>query len=90
MARVFELGELKEFLIMQKQHEVGSNFEDNAFIFRLIDLVDIFDQLNCLNHKLQGKGTTFIDALNAFVQILENWIREAEREILQGLRLFHL
>ena len=55
---------------------------DNAFIFRLSYLVDIFDQLNCLNLKLQLKGTTiidFIDALNASVQKLENWTRKAEK-----------
>ena len=35
-----------------------------------------------LNSKLQGRGTTiidFIDALNAFVQKLENWTRKAEK-----------
>ena len=36
VARVFELREeLKKFLIMQKQHDLGSNLKDNAFIFRL-------------------------------------------------------
>ena len=84
MARVFELREeLKEFLIMQKQHKVGSNFKDNAFISRLSHLANIFDQLNRLNLMLQGKGTTiidFIDALNAFVQKLKNWTRKANKE----------
>ena len=50
---------------------------------RLSHLVDIFDQLNRLKLKVQGKGTTiidFIDALNAFVQKLENWTRKAEKE----------
>ena len=72
VARVFERREeLRKVLVMQKQHELGSNFKDNAFISRLSYLVDIFDQLNRLNLKLRGKGTTiidFIDALNAFVQ----------------------
>ena len=82
VARVFKLQEeLKEFLIMHKQHELGLNFKDNTFISRLSYLVDIFDQLNCLNLKLQEKGTTiidFIDDLNAFVQKLENWTRKAK------------
>ena len=67
---------------MQKYHELKSNFEDNAFIFRLSYLVDIFDQLKRLNLKVQGKGTTiinFMDALNAFVQKFESWTRKAEK-----------
>ena len=83
VARVFELQEeLEKFLIMQKQHELGCQFKDNAFISRLSDLVDIFDQLSLLNLKLPGKETTiidFIDTLNAFVQKLENWTRKAEK-----------
>ena len=66
---------------MQKQHELRSNCKDNAFIFGVSCLIDIFDQLNLLNLKLQGKGTTiidFIDVLNAFVQKLQNWTRKAE------------
>ena len=62
VSRVFELGEeLKKILIMQKQHELGINFKDNAFISRLLYLVDIFDHLNHLNLNLQKKGTTTID-----------------------------
>ena len=68
---------------MRKQRELGSYFKDNSFISRLSYLVDIFYQLKRLNLKLQGKGTTiiaFINALNAFVQKLENWTRKAEKE----------
>uniref|UniRef100_UPI0035901B2D zinc finger BED domain-containing protein 5-like n=1 Tax=Myxine glutinosa TaxID=7769 RepID=UPI0035901B2D len=51
------------------------------WVFRLSYLVDIFDKLNRLNLKLQGKGTTiiqFIDTLSAFIQKLETWKRKAE------------
>ena len=78
---------------MQKQHELGSNLKDNAFISRLFYFVDIFDQLNRLNSKLQGKRTTiidFIDALNAFVQKLENYTKKLKRKILQCLRPFQM
>ena len=40
------------------------------------------DLLNRLNLKLQGKGTTiidFVDALNAFVHKFEKWTRKAEK-----------
>ncbi len=44
---------------------------------RLAYLADIFDQLNKLNLKLQGKDTTVIhlvDTLRAFVAKIKNWI----------------
>ena len=54
VAGIFELREeLKEFLIMQNQHQLESNLKDNAFMCRLFYLVDVFDQLNRLNLKLQ-------------------------------------
>ena len=49
---------------------------------KLAYLVDVFDQLNCLNLKLQRRDTTildFIDDLSAFVQKLKNWRRKAEK-----------
>ena len=94
VARVFELSEeLTEFLIVQKQHELGSNFKNNAFISRQSYLVDIFDQLNRLNLKLQGKRTTiidFIDALNAFEHKHKSWTRKAKKGNFAGLRPFQL
>ena len=44
-------------------------------------MVDIFGQLNCLNLEMQKKDTivlNFMDALNAFVQKLDNWQRKVE------------
>ena len=83
LARVFELREeLKEFLNRQRKYELESCFRDSTFISKLAYLVDIFDQLNRLNLKLQRKNITvldFIDALNAFVQKLENWKQKAEK-----------
>ncbi len=43
---------------------------------RLAYLADIFDQLNKLNLKLQGKDTTvihFVDTLRVFVAKIKNW-----------------
>ena len=84
LARVFELREkLQEFLNRQGKYELESFYEDNIFISQLSYLVDIFDHLNCLNLKMQRKDTTvidFMDALNAFVQKLDNWKRKVEME----------
>ena len=77
---------------MRKQHELRSYFKDDSFISRLSYLVDIFYQMKRINLKLQGKGTTiidFINALNAFVQKLENGTRKAEKgNFAMFLRLF--
>uniref|UniRef100_UPI00358EFF60 zinc finger BED domain-containing protein 5-like n=1 Tax=Myxine glutinosa TaxID=7769 RepID=UPI00358EFF60 len=82
VARVFELREeMQSFLQMQEKHKLEASFHEKLWVFRLAYLVDIFDQLNRLNLKLQGKGTTiiqFIDTLSAFIQKLENWKRKAE------------
>ena len=83
LARVFELREeLQEFLNRQGKYELESFYKDNTFIFQLSYLVDIFGQLNCLNLKMQRKDTTvldFMDALNAFVQKLDNWQRKVAK-----------
>ena len=74
---------MKEFLNRQRKYELKSCFRDGTFISKLAYLVDIFDQLNRLNLKLQRRDITvldFIDAPNAFVQKLENWKRKAEKE----------
>ncbi|XP_039254098.1 uncharacterized protein LOC120331126 [Styela clava] len=46
-----------------------------------LNQIDIFDQLNRLNLKLQRRDTTeldFVDALNAFMEKLENWKQKIE------------
>ncbi|XP_064116618.1 zinc finger BED domain-containing protein 5-like [Macrobrachium nipponense] len=51
-------------------------FNDPLWEPRLAYLADIFDQLNTLNLKLQGKDTTvihFVDTLRAFVAKMKNW-----------------
>ena len=84
LTRVFELREeLKEFLNRQRKYGLESYFRDSNFISKLAYLVDIFDQSNRLNLKLQRRDTTvldFIDAPNAFVQKLASWKRKAEKE----------
>ncbi len=56
MNRVFELrGELKLFLVMQGKDNLLSHFSEVLWEPRLEYLADIFEQLNRLNLKLQGK-----------------------------------
>ena len=83
VARVFELRkELQMFLNLQGKSEFASHFTEEIFVHRLAYLVDIFDQLNRLNLKLQGKERTiidFVDNLLGFIEKLENWKRKAEK-----------
>jgi len=68
--RVFELRqELKLILSNQGENEMVSSLENNHFIFRLTCLADIFQQLNKVNLKLQGRGRTIVnfnDTLSVF------------------------
>jgi len=75
--RVFELRqELKSILSNQEKNEMVSSLENNHFIFRLACLAAVFQQLNKVNLKLQGRGRTIVDfndTLSAFVEKLDNW-----------------
>lgn len=78
--RVFELkNEIKLFLEVQGKHDLKSYIDDEAWNKRVAYLADIFDQLNKLNLKLQGKEMHtlhFQDNLQAFVAKLQNWRRK--------------
>ncbi len=75
--RFFELREgLMKVLDMQDKEIVS--FSNPLWEPRLAYLADIFDQLNKLNLKLQGKDTTvihFVDTLRTFVAKIKNWTK---------------
>ena len=55
--------------------------EDKEWILSLVYLHDIFEQLDKLNLRMQGKDTNiiiFVDALRAFKSKLANWKRKVE------------
>ena len=83
LSRVFELREeLKIFLNVLKP-EFAVHFSDSKFIACLAYLVDIFDSLNTLNVKIQGKEKNiihFVDLINGFIKKLSNW----RRKVLKG------
>lgn len=78
--RVFELrGELKLFLEMQGKDDLLSHFNEVLWEPRLAYLADIFEQLNRLNLKLQGKEKNvfhLMDCLRGFLAKLQNWQRK--------------
>ncbi|XP_068246552.1 zinc finger BED domain-containing protein 5-like [Palaemon carinicauda] len=77
--RVLEMkDEIKLFLETQERKDLVVHFEDEAWNKRVAYLADIFDQLNKLNLKLQGREThvLFQDSLRAFVSKLQNLHRK--------------
>ena len=78
--RVFELrDELKLFFEIEKKTEFASLLKNDRWIRSLAYMVDIFDHLNKLNLKMQGKNTNIIqfkDTLKAFMSKLDNWKRK--------------
>ena len=74
--RVFEMkDEIKLFLEFKNKDEILSYFNDDNWISSLAYLEDIFEKLNILNLKMQGKNTNIIqlrDNLKAFVEKLQN------------------
>ena len=72
-SRVFELrDELKIFFNVTKT-ELAVHFSDSKFIACLAYLVDIFDSLDTLNVKMQGKEKNiihFVDLINGFIEKL--------------------
>ncbi|XP_042209713.1 protein FAM200A-like [Homarus americanus] len=78
--QVFELrGELRLFQEVQGKDELLSHFNEVLWEQRLAYLADIFEQLNRLNLKLQGKDRNvfhLMDCLRAFLAKLQNWQRK--------------
>ncbi len=82
--RVFELrGNLKLFLEMQGKDDLLSHFNMVLWEPRLAYLTDIFEQLNRLKMKLQGKERNvfhLMDCLRVFLAKLKNWQRKVGAE----------
>ena len=78
--RVYEMkDEIQAFLEFKNKREFLSYFNDDKWMNSLAYLADIFEKLNCLNLKLQGKDTNIIqlnDNVKAFVSKLKSWQRK--------------
>ena len=81
VARVFELHDEIEIFLETAKPELAVHFENVKFLSRSAYLVDIFEALNQLNLKMQGKGKKiiqFVDFTGAFVEKLGNWKRKVK------------
>ena len=88
--RFFELKDkLKEFCQLRNKMMYYSWLKDKEWILSLAYLHDIFEQLNKLNLRMQGKDTNiiiFVDALRAFKSKLANWKKNWKCTITQCLK----
>ena len=75
LARVFELRELLQIFLLEKQSPLATYFSDTELVKKLAYLCDIFNLLNELNLSLQGRTTVFnlADKVAAFKAKLELW-----------------
>ena len=61
LARVFELRyEISQFLSSQNSHDLYALFENDRWIAKLAYLADLFEHLNELNIKMQGKNDNIL------------------------------
>ena len=78
--QVFELRDkFKLFFELEKKIDFALLLKNDRWIRYLAYMVNIFDQLNRLNLKMQGKNTNIIqfkDTLKAFMSKLDNWKRK--------------
>ena len=82
-SRIFELREVKLFLVAKKKNDLMLTFGEDKFPTYLAYLADIFETLNQLNKKLQGPRSDIIghtDAINLFVAKLKLWSQRANND----------
>ena len=77
LGRLYELREeVAIFLDSQQKADIHDKFQAESFQLSLAYLVDIFEALNALNLKLQGKNINIImhhDTVRAFMAKLDLW-----------------
>ena len=77
LSRVYELkDEMLSFFNLEKQQEFCEMLCDYNWVSKLAYLVDIFDHLNNVNSKMQGKNETLLtstDKMKALREKLKLW-----------------
>lgn len=62
LARVFELRELLQRCLSEKQSPLAAHFSSTEWVVKLAYMCDIFSLLNGLNLSLQGRTTTVLES----------------------------
>ncbi|KAL4090802.1 hypothetical protein QTP88_025575 [Uroleucon formosanum] len=66
-----------------RKDNLRENFTDENFTFYFAYLVDIFETINNLNLKLQGRNTNIItakDSINSFLEKIQLWKHRVNKE----------
>ncbi|CAG4980470.1 unnamed protein product [Parnassius apollo] len=95
LARLYEVKEeVNLFLELKEKHDLLTMFKDDTFQCILAYLTDIFDTLNELNLKLQGRNGTIIsnyDYIQGFIAKLQLWNKKLSSEnVISFSRLFEV
>ena len=83
LSHIFELREVKLFLVARQKNDLMLAFGGDKFPTYLAYLADIFETLNQLNKKLQGPRSDTIghtDAINSFVAKLKLWSQQTNND----------
>ena len=87
LARLFELRyEISQFLLSQNSHDLYALFENDHCIEKPAYLANIFEHLNELDIKMQGKNENILtcsDRLKGFKEKIVLWKNELIRELLE-------
>lgn len=87
LARLFELRyEVREFLLNQNMPELYQHLDDDYWLTKLAYLADIFEHLNELNKKMQGRNENILtssDKLQGFKKKLGLWLEELQKGNLE-------
>ncbi|KAL4136092.1 hypothetical protein QTP88_007659 [Uroleucon formosanum] len=82
--RLYELKSKVEIMLLQLgKDNLRENFTDENFTFYFAYLVDIFETINNLNLKLQGRNTNIItakDSINSFLEKKQLWKHRVNKE----------
>lgn len=87
LARLFELRhEVREFLSKLNMPELYQHLDDDYWIAKLAYMADIFEHLNELNKKMQGRNENILassDKLQGLKKKLELWQKELQKGYLE-------
>lgn len=94
LARFFELRhEVREFLLSQNMPELYQHLDDDYWIAKLAYMADIFDHLNELNKKMQGRNENILtssDKLQGLKKKFELWQKELQKGCLEMFQRINL
>ena len=88
LSRIFELREVKLFLVAKQKNDLLLAFGGDNFSPYLAHLANIFETLNQLNKKLQGPGSDMIVHTDAIMRLRQSSNFGANEQVMIILHHF--